>query len=152
MKSILLIQYLHKIITSRGNVIWDQSKINFEWISHKCKMLFNILFSIHLTSLFFVIYPFESVHFNSPVVTVLCIWLRVGGGYGKYFFFFSLFLYVNIEMYRIICWIRVHIYTIYRHIIHFFFIFLHPLLSTSMRVYFYCIFYGTNGDALFTFC
>jgi len=67
-----------------------KAKIYFEWISHKCKMLFNILFSIHLTSLFFVIYPFESVHSNSPVVTVLYIWLRVGGGYGKYFFFFSL--------------------------------------------------------------
>lgn len=106
--------------------MWDEikGKMYFEWISHKCKMLFNIFLfcSLSISLLYFLSYTLLNLFTLTLPLSQHCTYGYVWVEDMKNFSFFSLFLfqYVNIEMYRIICWIRVRIYNLQAYYTFFF--------------------------------
>lgn len=115
--------------------MWDEikGKMYFEWISHKCKMLFNIFLfcSLSISLLYFLSYTLLNLFTLTLLLSQYCTYGYEWVEDMKIFSFFSLFLfqYVNIEMYRIICWIRVRIYNLQAY---YTFFSLYPYASSAL--------------------
>ena len=113
----------------------SKTKLYFEWISHKCKMLFNIFFSIHLTSLFFFCHIILNLFTLALLLSQFCtygyVWVEDMENI-SFFLSLSACEYWNVS-YHLLNQSPCIQST---GILYIFFISLHPMLFTSMRVYF----------------
>lgn len=122
--------------------MWDEikGKMYFEWISHKCKMLFNIFLfcSLSISLLYFLSYTLLNLFTLTLLLSQYCTYGYVWVEDMKNFSFFHSFSFSMCILKCIVSFVESEpVYTIYRHIIHFFLhIHMHPLHYTSMRVNF----------------